>query len=178
MKRRIQIKRCRKVFGAGLAAVVVMAVFTGCGNSGSDASVESEPVFQQESSVADSVEATASYFGEITSIDGETITLALLEKLETPREMQLPEIESGEIPSKSSLEEKPVLREQSSDKEVKPQLTGENLTVATDENTIITLDGESASLADLKTGDTVTIIMEGEKANSVIAGMMPQGERP
>ena len=62
--------------------------------------------------------------------------------------------------------------------ELELQLTGETMTIEVDEETIITVNGETVAVEDLQVGDIITFIMQGEKVNSVTAGMDPEAPAP
>lgn len=201
MKNNNWIRKYSKVFCGILAAAMVMASLTACGSGETASGINSETTQEDteqtgtESSMAtqelDTIEGAATYRGEITAIDGNGITIALAEMPGTPDHIQLPQdatgepvIREGEPSGETPGGEAPQGRAPGNGEggmnaaaEMELQLTGETITVTADESTIITVDDQEASLADLEVGNTVTVIMQGEKVNSIIVGFAPQGDR-
>ena len=214
MKKQNLMRTKSKVLCGILAAAMVMAGMTACSStSGSDTVQESS---QAESSTAeeatesstveatDSVEEAVTYYGQISAIEGNSITVELAEMPQVP-----PQEPDGQAPEQTSeaseetaesetaeeetaaqeetaaeeetLEGEAVLEpeeEMTAREELELQLTGETMTIEVDEETIITVNGETAAVEDLQTGDIITFIMQGEKVNSVTAGMDPEAPAP
>lgn len=233
MRRQTLMKKGSKMLCIAIISAMLMVGMTACGSSasagqttqtktqtetGTGSTAEANSTGTGSTAEAtDSVEEAVSYFGQITAIDGNSITVALANMLAIPSDAQLPEVTEGVLPEKPSGElEKPVLDEDvklpeapsgeaangevstggapsgeapangektSGDKGQKRaemgqrelELTGETLTVEINDSTIITVNGAEAAASDLKADDTVTIIMEGDTVNSIIAGFMHQG---
>lgn len=142
-------------------------------------------------------EAANNILAQISEIDGNTITLALAEQPAGADMSELPdgiqpegggsEIPSGGMPTEKGSGgerpkgggpdgEKPADRRsagEAPDSEM-PQMqftfTGETMTIEITDSTIITVDGEAATIEDLSVEDVVTVIMEGENVNSIISG--------
>ncbi len=223
MKKQNLMRTKSKVLCGILAAAMVMAGMTACSStSGSDTVQESS---QAQSSTAeeaaesstveatDSVEEAVTYYGQISAIEGNNITVELAETPQVP-----PQEPDGQAPEQNSevsgetaqseaageetaaeaetsgeeadsqttagaetLEGEAVLEpeeEMTAREELELQLTGETMTIEVDEETIITVNGETAAVEDLQTGDIITFILQGEKVNSVTAGMAPEAPAP
>ena len=56
-------------------------------------------------------------------------------------------------------------------------LSGDTMTITVNDDTIITIDGEDATLDDLKVGDTVSFFLDGEVVTSLSVGM-PEPTQP
>lgn len=103
------------------------------------------PESTQESTAEQTGEATQEkIFGQVTAIEGNTITLAVAEQPQEPEDTDAPK--GGE-----------------------PQLTltGEVKIIIVDDGTLFTINGEEGALSDLAVNDTVTVTMEGDKVISV-----------
>lgn len=229
MKKQNLMRTKSKVLCGILAAAMVMAGMTACSStSGSDTVQESS---QAESSTAeeatesstveatDSVEEAVTYYGQISAIEGNSITVELAEMPQVPpqepdgqapeqtseaseetaesetaeeetaaqeetaaeEETSAEEADSQTAAGEETLEGEAVLEpeeEMTAREELELQLTGETMTIEVDEETIITVNGETAAVEDLQTGDIITFIMQGEKVNSVTAGMDPEAPAP
>lgn len=188
-----------KVMCAVLTAAMVMTGFTACGGttSAGTESAASESAEQEEtiapegtteqSTVEQSTETESgeekveSYLGQITAIDGNVISIALAEKPETP---------DGEIPTGEKSDgqapdgEKPTGEAPNGQKPEKDMLdemtlilSGDTMTITVNDDTIITIDGEDATLDELQVGDTVSFFLDGETVTSLSVGM-PEPTQP
>ena len=203
MKKQNLMRTKSKVLCGILAAAMVMAGMTACSStSGSDTVQESS---QAQSSTAeeatesstveatDNVEEAVTYYGQITAIEESSITVELAEMPQVPpqepdgqapeqnSEASAEEADSQTAAGAETLEGEAVLEpeeEMTAREELELQLTGETMTIEVDEETIITVNGETAAVEDLQTGDIITFIMQGEKVNSVTAGMDPEAPAP
>lgn len=149
-------------------------------------------------------EKVETYLGQITAIDGNVISVALAEKPEAPND-KAPndsngapggEASSGEKPSgenPSADGNQPVGEAPGGDKpageaptEQRPEkdmlddmtvtLSGDTMTIAVNDDTIITIDGKDATLDDLQVGDTVSFFLDGEVITSLSVGMPEKTE--
>lgn len=180
-----------KVMCAVLTAAMVMTGFTACGGttSAGTESVASESAEQKETIAPESTtegtesgeEKVESYLGQITAIDGNVISIALAEKPETP---------DGEIPTGEKSDgqapdgEKPTGEASDGQKPEKDMLdemtltlSGDTMTITVNDDTIITIDGEDATLDELQVGDTVSFFLDGEIVTSLSVGM-PESTQP
>lgn len=176
-----------KVMCAVLTAAMVMTGFTACGEttSAGTESAASESAEQKETIVPESTteqsalekseEKVESYLGQITAIDGNVISIALAEKPEAPDG----EAPNGEKPDGQAPNgEKPTGEAPDSQKPEKDMLdemtltlSGDTMTIAVNDDTIITIDGADATLDDLQVGDTVSFFLDGEVVTSLSVGM-------
>ena len=177
-----------KVMCAVLTAAMVMTGFTACGGttSAGTESVASESAEQEETIAPESTtestesgeEKVESYLGQITAIDGNVISIALAEKPEAPSgekpNGQAPdgngsapngEAPNGQKPEKDMLDEMTLT------------LSGDTMTITVNDDTIITIDGEDATLDELQVGDTVSFFLDGEIVTSLSVGM-PEPTQP
>lgn len=177
-----------KVMCAVLTAAMVMTGFTACGGttSAGTESVASESAEQEETIAPESTtestesgeEKVESYLGQITAIDGNVISIALAEKPEAPSgekpNGQTPdgnggapngEAPNGQKPKKDMLDEMTLT------------LSGDTMTITVNDDTIITIDGEDATLDELQVGDTVSFFLDGEIVTSLSVGM-PEPTQP
>lgn len=177
-----------KVMCAVLTAAMVMTGFTACGGttSAGTESVASESAEQEETIAPESTtestesgeEKVESYLGQITAIDGNVISIALAEKPEAPSgekpDGQAPdgngsapngEAPNGQKPEKDMLDEMTLT------------LSGDTMTITANDDTIITIDGEDATLDELQVGDTVSFFLDGETVTSLSVGM-PEPTQP
>ena len=177
-----------KVMCAVLTAAMVMTGFTACGGttSAGTESVASESAEQEETIAPESTtestesgeEKVESYLGQITAIDGNVISIALAEKPEAPSgekpNGQTPdgngsapngEAPNGQKPEKDMLDEMTLT------------LSGDTMTITVNDDTIITIDGEDATLDELQVGDTVSFFLDGEIVTSLSVGM-PEPTQP
>lgn len=160
-----------KVMCAVLTAAMVMTGFTACGGttSAGTESVASESAEQKETIAPESTtegtesgeEKVESYLGQITAIDGNVISIALAEKPEAPNG----EAPNGQKPEKDMLDEMTLT------------LSGDTMTITVNDDTIITIDGEDATLDELQVGDTVSFFLDGEIVTSLSVGM-PESTQP
>lgn len=177
-----------KVMCAVLTAAMVMTGFTACGGttSAGTESVASESAEQEETIAPESTtestesgeEKVESYLGQITAIDGNVISIALAEKPEAP---------SGEKPNGQTSDgngsapngEAPNGQKPEKDKldEMTLTLSGDTMTITVNDDTIITIDGEDATLDELQVGDTVSFFLDGEIVTSLSVGM-PEPTQP
>ena len=176
-----------KVMCAVLTAAMVMTGFTACGEttSAGTESAASESAEQKETIVPESTteqsalekseEKVESYLGQITAIDGNVISIALAEKPEAPDG----EARNGEKPDGQAPNgEKPTGEAPDGQKPEKDMLdemtltlSGDTMTIAVNDDTIITIDGADATLDDLQVGDTVSFFLDGEVVTSLSVGM-------
>lgn len=169
-------------------------------------SVASESAEQKETIAPESTtegtesgeEKVESYLGQITAIDGNVISIALAEKPEAPNgEAPTGEAPSGEKPDGQAPDgnggapngeaptgeapsgEKP--NGQKPEKDMLDQMTltlsGDTMTITVNDDTIITIDGEDATLDELQVGDTVSFFLDGEIVTSLSVGM-PESTQP
>lgn len=187
-----------KVMCAVLTAAMVMTGFTACGGttSAGTESVASESAEQKETIAPESTtegtesgeEKVESYLGQITAIDGNVISIALAEKPEAPNgEAPTGEAPSGEKPDGQAPDgnggapngEAP--NGQKPEKDMLDQMTltlsGDTMTITVNDDTIITIDGEDATLDELQVGDTVSFFLDGEIVTSLSVGM-PEPTQP
>ena len=187
-----------KVMCAVLTAAMVMTGFTACGGttSAGTESVASESAEQKETIAPESTtegtesgeEKVESYLGQITAIDGNVISIALAEKPEAPNgEAPTGEAPSGEKPDgqapdgKGSAPNGEAPNGQKPEKDMLDEMTltlsGDTMTITANDDTIITIDGEDATLDELQVGDTVSFFLDGETVTSLSVGM-PEPTQP
>ena len=187
-----------KVMCAVLTAAMVMTGFTACGGttSAGTESVASESAEQKETIAPESTtedtesgeEKVESYLGQITAIDGNVISIALAEKPEAPNgEAPTGEAPSGEKPNGQTSDgngsapngEAPNGQKPEKDMldEMALTLSGDTMTITVNDDTIITIDGEDATLDELQVGDTVSFFLDGEIVTSLSVGM-PEPTQP
>ena len=187
-----------KVMCAVLTAAMVMTGFTACGGttSAGTESVASESAEQKETIAPESTtedtesgeEKVESYLGQITAIDGNVISIALAEKPEAPEgEAPVGEAPSGEKPDGQAPDgnggapngEAPNGQKPEKDMldEMTLTLSGDTMTITVNDDTIITIDGEDATLDELQVGDTVSFFLDGEIVTSLSVGM-PEPTQP
>ena len=169
-------------------------------------SVASESAEQKETIAPESTtegtesgeEKVESYLGQITAIDGNVISIALAEKPEAPNgEAPTGEAPSGEKPDGQAPDgnggapngEAPTGKApngeapngQKPEKDMLDQMTltlsGDTMTITVNDDTIITIDGEDATLDELQVGDTVSFFLDGEIVTSLSVGM-PESTQP
>lgn len=185
-----------KVMCAVLTAAMVMTGFTACGGSTTASAASTEALENKETIAPESTtestesgeEKVESYLGQITAIDGNVISIALAEKPETPNgEAPTGEAPSGEKPNgqtpdgngsapngEASDGQKP---EKDMLDEMTLTLSGDTMTITVNDDTIITIDGEDATLDELQVGDTVSFFLDGEIVTSLSVGM-PEPTQP
>ena len=182
-----------KVMCAVLTAAMVMTGFTACGGttSAGTESVASESAEQKETIAPESTtegtesgeEKVESYLGQITAIDGNVISIALAEKPEAPNgEAPTGEAPSGEKPDgqapdgNGSAPNGEAPNGQKPEKDMLDEMTltlsGDTMTITANDDTIITIDGEDATLDELQVGDTVSFFLDGETVTSLSVGML------
>lgn len=177
-----------KVMCAVLTAAMVMTGFTACGGttSAGTESVASESAEQEETIAPESTtestesgeEKVESYLGQITAIDGNVISIALAEKPEAPSGEkptgQTPDGNGGAPNGEAPNGQKP---EKDMLDEMTLTLSGDTMTITVNDDTIITIDGEDATLDELQVGDTVSFFLDGEIVTSLSVGM-PEPTQP
>ena len=177
-----------KVMCAVLTAAMVMTGFTACGGttSAGTESVASESAEQEETIAPESTtestesgeEKVESYLGQITAIDGNVISIALAEKPEAPSgekpNGQTPDGNGGAPNGEAPNGQKP---EKDMLDEMTLTLSGDTMTITVNDDTIITIDGEDATLDELQVGDTVSFFLDGEIVTSLSVGM-PEATQP
>ena len=182
-----------KVMCAVSTAAMVMTGFTACGGttSAGTESVASESAEQKETIAPESTtegtesgeEKVESYLGQITAIDGNVISIALAEKPEAPNgEAPTGEAPSGEKPDgqapdgNGSAPNGEAPNGQKPEKDMLDEMTltlsGDTMTITANDDTIITIDGEDATLDELQVGDTVSFFLDGETVTSLSVGML------
>ena len=147
-------------------------------------------------------EKVESYLGQITAIDGNVISIALAEKPEAPNgEAPTGEAPSGEKPDgqapdgngahptengqapdgNGSAPNGEAPNGQKPEKDMLDEMTltlsGDTMTITVNDDTIITIDGEDATLDELQVGDTVSFFLDGEIVTSLSVGM-PEPTQP
>ena len=199
-----------KVMCAVLTAAMVMTGFTACGGTSSASAVGSESAAEEKETIAPestteqstaeqpteaangNEEKVETYLGQITTIDGNVISIALAEKPEAPAgEKPNGEAPGGEKPSGEAPNgEKPsgdgnqpageAPTEQRPEKDMLDDMTltlsGDTMTITVNDDTIITIDGKDATLDDLQVGDTVSFFLDGETVTSLSVGMPEKTE--
>lgn len=177
-----------KVMCAVLTAAMVMTGFTACGGttSAGTESAASESAEQEETIAPESTtestesgeEKVESYLGQITAIDGNVISIALAEKPEAPSgekpNGQTPDGNGGAPNGEAPNGQKP---EKDMLDEMTLTLSGDTMTITVNDDTIITIDGEDATLDELQVGDTVSFFLDGEIVTSLSVGM-PEPTQP
>lgn len=185
-----------KVMCAVLTAAMVMTGFTACGGSTTASAASTEASENKETiapestteSTESSEEKVESYLGQITAIDGNVISVALAEKPEAPNgEAPTGEAPSGEKPNGQTSDgngsapngEAPNGQKPEKDMldEMTLTLSGDTMTITVNDDTIITIDGEDATLDELQVGDTVSFFLDGEIVTSLSVGM-PEPTQP
>ena len=156
---------------------------------------------EQSTETESGEEKVESYLGQITAIDGNVISIALAEKPETPdgeiptgekSDGQAPDGNGGTLMEKHLLVryqwgksdaqapdgEKPTGEASDGQKPEKDMLdemtltlSGNTMTITVNDDTIITIDGEDATLDELQVGDTVSFFLDGETVTSLSVGM-------
>ncbi len=175
-------------------ALAASLIFTGCGDNNT----------KETSDTANGQESTM--FGQISSINGDSVTIALAEmpqmpegstEMEMPQmpegstEMEMPQMPDGstEMPQRTEGE-RPEMPEGEAPSGM-PQgggmmggltLTGDEQTITVDKETVITVrsgkDNTEGSVSDLAEEDIVTVVMNGDKVVSISAGGMGFGGMP
>jgi len=220
MKKRNLMKMCfKKLWGVLSVSAIVMGL-TACGgeaaaqSSGSQTEEVSEENIEEtvdtgeqeavitEAGNADFMEGMDIVFGQITSIDGDTLVIALAEQpsmgsrednfgggREDRKEGEAPagsgEMPEGGMPEREMPEgEMPEIPEGGVPGGERPEggmpdmqltLTGETLTVEITDSVSIMMNGEEATLEELSVDDTVTVMMDGDTVVSVSAGLSRMG---
>lgn len=98
------------------------------------------------------------YFGSITAIDGNTITVSVMNGRAGGGRPE------GGMPNG----EKP-------DGEMPEGMASETMTIEVTENTVITVNGETADISALEVGSDIMFTLDGETALTITAGMPEQG---
>ena len=185
-----------KVMCAVLTAAMVMTGFTACGGSTTASAASTEASENKETIAPESTtestesgeEKVESYLGQITAIDGNVISIALAEKPEAPNgEAPTGEAPSGEKPNgqtpdgNGSAPNGEAPNGQKPEKDMLDEMTltlsGDTMTITVNDDTIITIDGEDATLDELQVGDTVSFFLDGEIVTSLSVGM-PEPTQP
>ena len=175
-----------KVMCAVLTAAMVMTGFTACGGSTTASAASTEASENKETIAPESTtestesgeEKVESYLGQITAIDGNVISIALAEKPEAPNgEAPTGETDEGLLEHNKDLVA--FLDGQAEDMldEMTLTLSGDTMTITVNDDTIITIDGEDATLDELQVGDTVSFFLDGEIVTSLSVGM-PEPTQP
>lgn len=176
-----------KVMCAVLTAAMVMTGFTACGGSTTASAASTEASENKETIATESTESGEEkvefYFGQITAIDGNVISIALAEKPETPNgeaptgekpDGQAPDGNGGAPNGEAPNGQKP---EKDMLDEMTLTLSGDTMTITVNDDTIITIDGEDATLDELQVGDTVSFFLDGETVTSLSVGV-PESTQP
>lgn len=195
MKKKPNWKKSGRVLCCTVTAAMLMFSLAACGDaeekvpettqeSVQESTQESIPESTPESTTEPAGEAAQEkVFGQVTAIEGNTITLAVAEQPQEPESgMQNPE--DGKEPEKQDNEgesqpaqdgaQKPEGTEDGTQAPDAPEggepqltLTGEVKIIIVDDGTLFTINGEEGALSDLAVNDTVTVTMEGDKVISV-----------
>lgn len=140
------------------------------------------------------------YFGTITAIDGNTITVNAMSggrdggiqrgerpEGEVPEGMQRDESPKGEMPEGAQYDERPegeipegIQRgerpaEEWSEGMTPAEMPTEPMTITVAEDTVITINGENAKLAELQVGDSIMFTVDGDVVTTISAGMANSG---
>lgn len=142
-------KKGTKVFAGIVAAAMVMGSLTACGGT-------KEPVESPSAVSESSIESTEATEGSGTADDAQSSTMA----------GEVNEVEEsvtcyGEITAIDNNNVTLALGDTAEQADA-------TLTITVDAETIITSNGEMVVLEELKIGDKVTALMQGEKVNSLI----------
>lgn len=184
-----------KLAGGLLTAAMMIAMLAGCGED-----------VQETTGVETILEETLageniSLMGQITAIEGDTITIALTEQPQTPNTLHIengvtlqtpgePPEESAEpqekkppegvngsqekaLPEEGDRPQKEVLPGDSDKQEYAElfRLTGEEKQITVTDATLYTINGQEGTFADLQIEDMVTVLMQGDEVISVMTGM-------
>lgn len=192
MKKQI-MKKNAKVLYAILTSTALIMGMTGCGNTNDpnqvtndqtsqvvESSQTEEPTESIPVETQDTLKESATLTGQITAIEGDIITLALTGEADlNTREENPAAPEIIEQPTAQEGEEQPTVAEddvnnvepetnQPTENDETSNLTGETKTITVTEDTIITVNGQAATIAELAVEDMVTVIVEGDIVNSII----------
>lgn len=189
MKKKIVVMMCCLTLLAGMIVV-------GCGDTAdtSDSNTAAQDTADdtkqsEQTTEKNPAENGTMVYGQITAIDEESITIALAEQPEMGDRTGAPEGKeempegSEEMPS-TEMGERPEMPEGEEDM---PNgggrnltLTGEEQTLTVSDSTTITVNGETATIADLSVDDVINVTMDGDNAVSISSGMgggrMNQGD--
>lgn len=185
-------KKGTKVFSGILAAAMVMGAMTACGSSEepveTTSTVQESTVAESEPSTEASTEEVAeevTYYGEITAVDGSSITLALAEEgeavanaSEAVESTDAAATEEGTEAAETDAAEADTAEASTAGTETadaaaaetgtgSTEADGATMTIVADENTVVTVNGTEATVDELKAGDMVTVVMQGETVVSV-----------
>ena len=160
------------------ALLIGCVLLTGCGSNTNTTETKEEVISDSQANASTeatqsesaSEEENDSVTGRIESIDETSITLAV---------MNMPggaapdgnggapngEAPNGQKPEKDMLDEMTLT------------LSGDTMTITVNDDTIITIDGEDATLDELQVGDTVSFFLDGEIVTSLSVGM-PEPTQP
>lgn len=198
MKKKQNWKKGGRVLCCTVTAAMLMFGLAACGDaeekvpettqeSIQESTQEPIPESTRESTAEQTGEATQEkIFGQVTAIEGNTITLAVAEQpqepeggMQNPKDGKEPEKQDNEGESQPAQDgaQKPEGTEdgtQEPDDTDAPEggepqltLTGEVKIIIVDDGTLFTINGEEGALNDLAVNDTVTVTMEGDKVISV-----------
>lgn len=179
----------QKKKGVALVTASMALCITACGSS-TGTTAETQAVDEIVEAQATDNNATASetgkearepgsfqkeggYFGSITAIDGNTITVSVMNgRIGGGRpegEMPSGEKPDGEMPAgEMPTGEKP-------DVEMPEGMASETMTIEVTENTVITVNGETADISSLEVGSDIMFTLNGETALTITVRMPEQG---
>lgn len=183
----MKLKRTAVLLCVGMLGI--MTAVTGCGTENTDTT--SAQTANEEAPGADTTETTGtvesdtqteetSIRGQISAIDGNSITIALAEKPERgdePQGGEKPEQQNEKAPDSSteapSDQKEPPEVDKKDSAESMP-LTGDEQTVTVDADTVITVNGETTEVDALNKDDMVTVILNGDRVISITTEDMSQ----
>lgn len=190
MKKSNLVKRNMKTLGA-LMMVATMAVgMTACGGKEDDNTtlVTFEPAPTESSQEVEGTPETnpigeeASFIGQITAIEDNTIVLVKGEQPPMPEGGEQPiKPEGGEQPIRPEGGEEPTDKPDGGQMIENPEIggeapempadfTGETMTITITEDTSIIVNGEKATVAELAVDNIVSVVMDGDSVNSITVG--------
>lgn len=193
----------RKGTSLFLCGLLIVAMLVGCGSKNTDTAVVEETSDKVVADTSDQVvedtsdqvvDDTSSVFGQLTAINGNTLTIALFEagEMQTDKAPAMPsgETEGGEAPTIPNGEteggEAPTMPSDSENGKVRDgetpgenpsggfgnfTLTGEVITITADDTTSYIINGSESSLSELQADDIVTVEMSGDIVVSITVGM-------
>ena len=195
-----------KILAVMCAAVLGISMVAGCGTTTESASEETTAELETtEKTSGDEVEEKADtdmVYGQITAIDGDTITIALAEKpemdakpemgekpdmtdgsTEMPQNGDKPEGDApkdGEAPADGEFSTENMGEKPEGGMEQNLTLTGETKEITITDSTKITVDGEEKTMDTLAVDDVINVEMDGDTVISISSGRMsmPDGEAP
>lgn len=189
--RKIHSKRKgEKIISIGIVTAMSLFGITACGNAESPKTIKETVEVENESTfIQENGEHENRYFGEITAIDDNLITVEAVmldepvgEKPEVnfpPEEAPDDNASKGKTPGDNSPEErstkqlpgeKPSIKEGTPNPRDFENLSKETMTIEVTDNTIITNELEEADLAALQVGDNILFTLQDNAAISIHIG--------